>query len=105
MSVPSLGDLSQSYTMRQRNVNLRQEIGRLTTELATGQVAQVRDVLNGNYSYLTDLTRRLDLLQGYGIATTEAGLYTAAMQGALGLIEDSAGSVPARGVICSPAGC
>ncbi|KIN75401.1 Flagellar hook-associated protein FlgL [Sulfitobacter noctilucae] len=87
MSVTSLGDLSHSYAMRQRNVALRQDIDKLTTELATGQVADVRDVLGGNYSYLTDIERRDSILAGYNVATTEATLYAGGMQDALGLVQ------------------
>lgn len=87
MSVTNLGDLSHSYSMRLRNVSIRQDIDRLTTELATGQVADIRDVLGGNYSYLTDIERRSSILGGYKIATTEATLYAGAMQSALGSVE------------------
>lgn len=89
MSSTTLGDLSQSYSLRQRNVALRQQIGRLTEELASGQVADTRDVLSGNYSYLTDTQRRLDILNGYSVATTEAGLYAGDVQTALGVIEET----------------
>lgn len=90
MSVTNLGDLSQSYSMRLRNVFLRQDIERLTTELASGQVADVRDVLAGNYNYLSDIERRSSNLEGYAIATTEAALYASAVQNALGAVEQFA---------------
>lgn len=88
MSVTNLGDLSQSYSQRQRNVSLRQDIDRLTGELATGRVANVRDVLAGNYSYLTDIERRTDILQSYSVATTEAQIFAQSVQNALGLVEE-----------------
>lgn len=88
MAATTLGDLSQSYSLRQRNVALRQQIDRLTQELASGQVADTRSILAGNYSYLTDTQRRLDILEGYRVATTEAGLYAGDLQTALGRIED-----------------
>ena len=88
MSVTNLGDLSQSHSMRQRNVSLRTDINRLTTELATGQVADVRDVLDGNYSYLTDIERRTSTLDAYNVATTEAGIFAGATQQALSNFED-----------------
>lgn len=86
MSLTSLGDLSSSYSSRQRNVALRQQIDRLTAELATGQVTDVREVLAGNYSYLTDIERRSSILEGYSVATAEAGLYADAMQNALSVV-------------------
>lgn len=91
MSMTNLGDLSQSYALHQRNVSLRTEINRLTEELATGQVANVREVLAGNYSYLTDIERRMTVLNGYSVATTEAGLLAGDTQRALDLI-DGAGT-------------
>lgn len=87
MSVTNLGDLSQSYSMRLQNVSLRQEIDRLSTELASGRVADVREVLAGNYSYLSDIERRSSILEGYTIATTEASLFAGAVQNALGAID------------------
>lgn len=80
MMVPTLGDLSQSYSMRQRNVALRTELARYSKELATGQVADVRQVLDGNYTYLTDIERKMDVLAGYAVATTEAGHFANGMQ-------------------------
>ena len=89
MAVASLGDLSHSHFLRRRNVALRQQIDRLTTELASGQVADPREVLAGNYSYLADIERRMAVLEGYRVATTEAGLFTGAIQTALGHIGDN----------------
>ena len=87
MSWSSLGDLSQSFTSRQRNVALKQDIKRLTTELATGQVADVRDVLAGNYAYATDIEQRMSLLQGYNVSTSEASLFAGALQTSLERVE------------------
>ncbi len=88
MTITNLGDLSSAFALRQRNVALRESIDRLTTELASGQVADTRNVLAGNYSTLTDIERRTSLLEGYGVATTEAKLFAGASQQALGLLQD-----------------
>lgn len=82
--VATLGDLSQSYSMRQRNVALREQLAQYSEELATGQVADVRQVLNGNYSYLTDIERKMDIIAGYSVATAEATHFTNGMQLAIG---------------------
>lgn len=87
MAMTTLGDLSHSYAMRLRNVALRQDIDRLTTELATGQVANIRKVLAGNHSYLTDIERRETVLGGYKVATAEAAHYAGAMQESLELFQ------------------
>lgn len=87
MSVTNLGDLSHSYALRLRNVSLRQDIQRLTQELASGQVADVNEVLAGNHNYLMDIERRSSILQGFSVATTEATIYASTMQDALAQIQ------------------
>ncbi|MEM7519483.1 MAG: flagellin [Pseudomonadota bacterium] len=87
MTLTSLGDLSSSYSTRLRNVSLRQEIDRLTQELATGQITNVREVLAGNTGYLTDLERRMDVLEGFKVATTEAAVFGRAIQDSLEIFE------------------
>ena len=83
MSTSSVGDLSLSYMSRQRNNAIKQDIARLTEELTTGQTADVRNEVVGNYSFLSDLEHKTDMLRGYEIATTEATQFTGAMQLAL----------------------
>ncbi|QFT58386.1 flagellar hook-associated protein FlgL [Sulfitobacter sp. THAF37] len=82
----SIGDLAVSYTQRRRNVALKQDINRLTAELASGQISDTRKVLAGNYSYLTDIERKMTTLSGYSVATAEAAHYAGAMQTSLGQI-------------------
>lgn len=88
MLTPSLGDLSSSFVSRRTNVALRQDLARYTQELSTGQVTNVREVLAGNYTYLTDIERKMSMLEGYKVATTEAQQFTATMQAAIGGISD-----------------
>lgn len=88
MTAVSLGDLAQSFMLRQRNSALKQDMTRLTTELATGQVADVRDVLAGNYSYLSDIERKTEVLSGFAVATGEATHFASAMQSTLGRFSD-----------------
>lgn len=80
MTSSSIGDLSQSYMLRQRTSAIKQDIARLTEELATGQTADVRNALIGNYAFLTDTARKTDVLAGYTVATAEAAQFTEAMQ-------------------------
>lgn len=86
MNLTTLGDLSHSFTSRQRNIAIRQDISRYTQELATGQVSDVRQRLAGNYSYLTDIERKMDILQGYSVATSEAAHFLSATQTVIGNI-------------------
>lgn len=88
MQIGSLGDLAQSYAMQSRNTVLKQDIQRLTTELASGQVADVRQAVAGNAAYINDLERSLTKLDGYDLATIEAGQFAGGMQNALTRIGD-----------------
>lgn len=84
MNTTSIGDLAQSYALRQRNGSVKQDIARLTQELTTGRTTDLRNVLIGNYAFLTDTERKTDVLNGYSVATSEAAQFTEAMQLALG---------------------
>lgn len=93
MNSTSLGDLAQSFSLQRRSVALRNEMSRLTDELASGQVADISKVLAGNHSYLTELERSMDVLEGYTVTTVEAGQLTEAMQTALGRAQDIGGQL------------
>lgn len=88
MSTTSLGDLAQSFMLRHRNTALKQDMMRLTEELSTGQVADVRQALAGNYSYITELERNMEVLGAYQVATTEARIFAEITQTALGRYEE-----------------
>lgn len=88
MQITSLGDMARSYTMRSHNTALKQEMQRLSVEIATGQIADVRKIANGSTAYLNDLERSLTKLDGYDLATLEAGQLAGGMQTALTRIGD-----------------
>jgi flagellar hook-associated protein 3 FlgL len=88
MSAISIGDLAQSFMLRHRNSALKQDMLRLTQELSTGRVADLREALQGNYSYLTQIERSLDVLGGYQVATTEAKIFASHIQTTLGRFQD-----------------
>lgn len=83
MTSVSLGDLAQSFMLQRRSVSLRDNMTRLTDELSSGRVADVREVLSGNHNYLTGLERSLEVLDGYSVANSESTYFTGAMQVAL----------------------
>lgn len=93
MSSTSIGDLSQSFLFQRRSVALRQDLNRLTDELSSGKVSDVRQVLAGNHNYLTGLERSLEVLQGFSVANTEASYLTEAMQLSLGRVQDFGGQL------------
>lgn len=85
----SLGDLASSFMLQQRGSALKTEMLRLTQELTSGQVSDVKTVLAGNYSYLTDIETSMVRLEGYRVSTTEASQFSGAMQTVLGSVQDS----------------
>ncbi|WP_298841184.1 flagellin [uncultured Roseobacter sp.] len=93
MSSVSIGDLSNSFMMQRRSVSLRNDLFRLTDELSSGRVADVKQVLAGNHSYLTGLERSMEVLQGYSVANSEAAYMTAAMQVSLEKAQDLGGNL------------
>jgi flagellar hook-associated protein 3 FlgL len=83
MALTTIGDLAQSFLLRQRNTDLKAQLGTLVAELSSGRTADVARHLSGSYSYLADVERNLALLEGYSSATNEARLFTDTMQDAL----------------------
>lgn len=83
MRSANLGDMAQNYILQRRNAQLKVEMNRLTEELATGKTAEARDVLNGNYAYLTELEKSKQALDAFKVSTTEAGHLASGMQSAV----------------------
>lgn len=88
MNFTSLGDLSQSFLLRNRNADLRTEMQNLQVEVATGITHDTRGHLRGDYTHLSEIERNLSVLDGYKIATQEAENTTRAMQTSLTAIEE-----------------
>ena len=104
MNGVSLGDLATSFMLRNRGSALKTEMSRLTQELTSGQVADVKSVLAGNYSYLTGIEASLSTLQGYKIATTEAAHFTGSLQSVLENIQDSTSDLGTNLMLASSGG-
>ncbi len=83
MQIGSVSDLSQSHSMQTRTTKLKTEIERLTQELSSGQVADVRTALGGNMAYVNDLERSLQKNGSYEKVTVEAGQFAGSIQTAL----------------------
>ena len=88
MNIGSRGDMAHSYAMQSRNAALKQDMQRLTLEISTGQVADIRTALGGNVAYLNDLDRSLTKLTGYELAGSEAQQFADGVQTALSRISD-----------------
>lgn len=89
MPLYSYGDMASNIMLRHQNVRLNSELSRLTQEMVSGQTADISGHLQGNYSYLGDVERKLRVLEGYDISAKEASGFTSAMQAALGKVQDT----------------
>lgn len=85
----SLGDLAQTFMLQRRGATLKADMARLNQELASGQVSDIKSILAGNVSYLTEIENDLNSLRGYEIATSEAVQFSDAIQTALDRIDTS----------------
>jgi flagellar hook-associated protein 3 FlgL len=95
MTLTSIGDLARGLTLQTRSTQIKQQIETLSYEMSTGTVQDVSGHLGGDYSHLLDLDRSLTRLDAYGIATSEAKLFSDAMQQSLGVFSDSTGEMTA----------
>jgi len=93
MKLTSIGDLARGMVTRTRSVEIRNQIDTLTYEMSSGRVQDVSRYLGGDYSQLLDLDRSLARLDAFKIATSEARLFTDAMQQSLGKFSDSVSEV------------
>lgn len=83
MSFNSIGDLAQSIAWRRQSSALQTRMSQLTQELTTGQSADITRHLQGGFHHLADIENQLTLNASYKGAASEAGIFTATMQGAL----------------------
>ncbi len=93
MSMISLGDLAQSFMLRRQNTDLKSDLQRLTTELSTGNAADLGRHVGGDYSPLAGIDASLSRLQGFKATTSEAALLSGAMQTVLSTVEGMASSL------------
>jgi flagellar hook-associated protein 3 FlgL len=93
MNITSLGDLALIFMLRRQNADLKAEVTRLSSEVTTGQTANVGRHLAGDVSALTGIDSALARLGSYTRAANEAAFFTGAMQTALSAVQDMAGNL------------
>ncbi|MDU9003154.1 flagellin [Sedimentitalea todarodis] len=93
MNMTSIGDLANSIMLRQRSVQLSQNISTLSQELSSGQVSDVSGRLGGDYSYLTDIDRNLARLDGFAVSASEAAMFSGSAQTSLERLHDLSASL------------
>jgi len=93
MTLNAIGDLARGLTLRTRSTEIKSQIETLSYEMSTGQVADVSGRVGGDYSHLLDLDRKIAQLDAFAIATSEARLFSDAMQQSLSMFSDSLGEI------------
>lgn len=99
MNLQSIGDLAQPFKLRQQNVQLKQQMARLTDELASGRTSNLTQQLAGSFGHITDIEHDLVVLQSYQASAKDAATATAAMQAALDTVQSLAGDLGAAASI------
>lgn len=93
MKLNSIGDLARNMTLQTRSAAIKGQLDTLTYEMSSGKVQDVAGHLGGDYSQLLDLDRSLERLDAFRIATSEARLFTDAMQQSVKVLNDSIGDM------------
>lgn len=90
MSSLSVGDMAQNFTLTRSGAAMKTTIQQLSNELVSGLADDTAAHLSGDFGPLAGIETSLAQLRGFKAVTTEAGLFTDAMQTALGGITDDA---------------
>ncbi len=93
MAISTIGDLAKGFALRQQSNVLKQQMMRLTTELASGTTSDVTRHLAGDFTSLADIKHRLAVLGSHASAATQGRIDSGAMQTTLSRIQESAQSV------------
>jgi flagellar hook-associated protein 3 FlgL len=99
MTMQSIGDLAQSFTLRRQSVELNRQMDRLTRELSTGTAADLSAHLSGNFVQLADIERALDVQTAHRDAARSAATDAALMQAALERIQDTNTSLASSAIL------
>lgn len=93
MSMNSIGDLAQHFLLRRQNAALKSQLNQLTQELSTGRKTDVADAVTGDYAFLSDIERSLQVLSGFKASVNEAKVFADTTQDVLGNIQSIAGDL------------
>jgi len=93
MNIISTGDLAQTFSLSRQNNAVRQDLDRLTQELASGLVQDVTDRLGGSFAALAGFEREIALLGTYANTVSEAQTQATVMQAALDTVQTQFGDL------------
>ena len=87
MNFLSIGDLAQGFALRQQNTVLKQQMDRLSQELASGLTSDVTQHLSGNLMHLADVQHKMELAEAYQRGADQGRNETTVMQLALDTLQ------------------
>lgn len=87
MNINSYGDMAQHLFLRGRNAELKEQVGTLSEEFATGKTANITERLGGDFTYLADIENTLGRLDSFAVANAETKLFASATQNSLGKMQ------------------
>jgi flagellar hook-associated protein 3 FlgL len=90
MAITSIGDLSQTLSLKRQNAALKLLMQEKGQEVTTGRVADAGRALRGDFAPLAAIDTSLARLEGFLAATTEAGTVAGVMQTTLTTLSDLA---------------
>lgn len=91
----SVGDASLTSILARQGADLRAQVQRASTEVATGRHSDIGAALRGDVSPLLAIDASLARLAAYRSTAADAGFQTAAMQGAITGLSSLAGGISA----------
>jgi flagellar hook-associated protein 3 FlgL len=87
MPVLSIGDLANSFLVRRHATELKTQLSRLGTEMATGRKSDLGAALFGDFGPIAAIERSLTAVAAYRVGNSEAAGFLQAAQLALGNVQ------------------
>lgn len=96
MPLTSIGDRSLQFNTMRTTTQIKTRLSILTDEMSSGIAHDLTGHLRGDAARLTDVDRRLNLIEGFSSSAAEAGQTLAAMQTTLQAVESSRAKLAAQ---------
>lgn len=101
MNVHSIGDQARAFALQAASHRLKSSLDTLTRELASGEVADIGQRLQGNTQILNQIETRIGLFDQFNRNAAEAALLTKGMQDVLESVHAETGAM-ARSLVVQP---
>ncbi|MBO9473931.1 hypothetical protein J7413_10320 [Shimia sp. R10_1] len=93
MPITSVGDMAQHLMMSRRNTDVKNNLNRLANELGSGRKSDVAASLKGDFNMLASVERQLTVLEGYGVAISDAAVFSEVAQASLKQVQALSGDL------------